>query len=418
MWFHSLLTSRKSGPSRSRRAQPRPVRRATRFFLEPLEGRALLTSYTAATVTALIADITAANTAGGTNTITLSAASTAPYVLTAVNNTTNGADGLPVIAANDNLTIVGTGDTIERSTAAGTAPFRLFDLAVGGSLTLQSLTLQDGLAFGSGVSAQGGAIDNQGSLILNDVTVENNIAQGAGATSTGGQNAEGGAIYSSGLLTLSGGTTVENNSALGGAGTPGKSLAAGSGYGGALYVASSTVNVTNAILSSNTAAGGNGGNQIKGLLTGAIGPGGNGYGSALYVAGGTVTLTSDNVSSNAAQGGQGGSRVPGGSISYSNEPGGSGFGGGLYASAGTVYVNGSTLQSDIAQGGGGGGLAASNGASGGNGYGGAIVIGSATVSMSGDTLSSNTARGGNGAASDFEGGEGATGSAAEFTSST
>ena len=152
---------------------------SARLFLEPLEGRALLTSFTAASVTALIADITAANTAGGANTITLSAASTAPYVLTAVNNTTNGADGLPVIAANDNLTIVSTGDTIERSTAAGTAPFRLFDLAVGGSLTLQSLTLQDGLAFGSGVSAEGGAIDNQGSLTLNDVTVENNIAQGA-----------------------------------------------------------------------------------------------------------------------------------------------------------------------------------------------------------------------------------------------
>ena len=146
-------------------------------------------------------------------------------------------------------------------------------------MTLQSLTLQDGLAFGSGVSAEGGAIDNQGSLTLNDVTVENNIAQGAGATSTGGQNAEGGAIFSSGLLTLSGGTTVENDRALGGSGTPGKSLAAGSGYGGALYVASSTVNVTNAILSSNTAVGGNGGNQIKGLLTGAIGPAGNGYGA-------------------------------------------------------------------------------------------------------------------------------------------
>ena len=123
MWFHSLLTSPKSGPSRSKRAQPRPVRRVTRLFLEPLEGRALLTSYTAASVTALIADITAANTAGGANTITLSAASTAPYVLTAMNNTTNGADGLPVIAANDNLTIVGTGETIERSTAAGTALF-------------------------------------------------------------------------------------------------------------------------------------------------------------------------------------------------------------------------------------------------------------------------------------------------------
>ncbi len=383
---------------RGKRRNPASRSKKARFSLELLEARALLTSYTAAGVSDLIADITAANTNGGANTITLTAATTAPYVLTAVNNTTNGSNGLPVIAANDNLTLVGSGDTIERSTAAGTAPFRLFDLAIGGSLTLQSLTLQRGLAFGSGVSAEGGAIDNQGNLTLSDVTVENNIAQGASASSTAGQNAEGGAIYSSGLLTLSGGTTVENNSALGGNGTPGKSLAAGSGYGGALYVASSTVNVTNAILSSNIAVGGNGGNQIKGLGTGAIGPAGNGCGSALYVAGGTVTLASDNVSSNAAQGGQGGSRVPGGSISSSNQPGGSGSGGALYASAGTVYVSSSTLQSNTAQGGGGGGLAGSDGARGGNGCGGAIVIGNATVSMSGDTLSSNTAQGGNGGA--------------------
>ena len=123
-----------------------------------------------------------------------------------MNNTTNGSNGLPVIAANDNLTIVGAGDTIERSTAAGTAAFRLFDVAAGGSLTLQSLTLQGGLASGSGVSAEGGAIDNQGSLTLSDVTVENNIAQGASASTTAGQNAEGGGIYTSGLLTLSGGT--------------------------------------------------------------------------------------------------------------------------------------------------------------------------------------------------------------------
>ena len=71
----------------------------------------------AATVSDLIADINAANTAGGANTITLTAPTTSPYVLTAVNNTTDGATGLPVIAANDNLTIVGNGDTIERSTA-------------------------------------------------------------------------------------------------------------------------------------------------------------------------------------------------------------------------------------------------------------------------------------------------------------
>ena len=132
MWFHSLLASWKSGLSRSRRPQPRPARRGTRLVLEHLEDRALPSSYSAASVSALIADINAANTAGGANTITLTAPTTSPYVLTAVNNTTNGGtdgNGLPVIAANDNLTIVGNGDTIERSTASGTLAFRLFDVA-------------------------------------------------------------------------------------------------------------------------------------------------------------------------------------------------------------------------------------------------------------------------------------------------
>src|SRR5271166_3554619 len=88
-----------SAPSHARRVQRRnPAMRPkkTRFFLEQLEGRALLSSYSAATVSDLIADIAAANAADGANTITLSAATTALYVMTAVNNTTNGATGLPV----------------------------------------------------------------------------------------------------------------------------------------------------------------------------------------------------------------------------------------------------------------------------------------------------------------------------------
>ena len=67
----------------------------------------------------LINDINAANAAGGSNTITLVAGTT--FTLTAVDNTTDGSgNGLPVIAANDNLTIQGNGDTIARSTASGT----------------------------------------------------------------------------------------------------------------------------------------------------------------------------------------------------------------------------------------------------------------------------------------------------------
>src|SRR5262245_28253450 len=99
--------------------------RGRRPALEPLEQRSLLSHFTAATVSDLIADINAANQQGGSNTITLVAPSTSPYVLTAVDNTTDGATGLPVIAANDDLTIAGNGDAVARSTDAGTPAFRL-----------------------------------------------------------------------------------------------------------------------------------------------------------------------------------------------------------------------------------------------------------------------------------------------------
>ena len=124
------------------RAAPR---RKARLVLEPLEARALLASYSAANVSSLITDITAANTAGGANTITLTAPTTSPYTLKARNNetSTTGANGLPVIAANDNLTIVGDGDTIDRSALQ---TFRLFDVAPAASLTLQNLTLKGGSA--------------------------------------------------------------------------------------------------------------------------------------------------------------------------------------------------------------------------------------------------------------------------------
>jgi hypothetical protein len=174
-----------------------------------LEDRTLMSNYSAATVSDLIADINAANQAGGSNTITLVAPATSPYVLTAVNNTTDGATGLPVIAPNDNLTIIGNGDAIQRSTAAGTPAFRLLDVASGASLTLDNLTLEDGLAFGAGAAAEGGAVYSQGSLDLNGVTVQNNTAQGQnGSGWAAGASAAGGGIYSGGVLTLDDGTTV------------------------------------------------------------------------------------------------------------------------------------------------------------------------------------------------------------------
>jgi predicted outer membrane repeat protein len=302
-----------------RRSSPR------RLSLELLEDRNLPSSYTAATVSDLIADINAANAGGGANTITLAAGTT--FVLSAVDNTTDGATGLPVIAANDNLTVAGNGDTLTRSTATGTPAFRLFDVAGGGSLTLNNLTLQGGLA-----SSVGGAIANQGTLLLTGVTVQNNVAQNDSAPVGGG------GIYSSGSLTLTG-CTIQNNQALAGAVRDGYSA-----YGGGLYVEGGTASLTNVTLSGNTAQGGNGADGFQNPEARRHpfppGDGGDGLGGGMYVAAGTVTLRQTTVSGNAAIGGTRGQPVQGASPAKD----GVGEGGGLYlASGASVYLDSFTM---------------------------------------------------------------------------
>jgi hypothetical protein len=287
------------------------LRKRTRLHLEQLEDRHLPSGYTASTVGDLIHDINAANTAGGTNTITL-ATSTTFFTLTKGNNQVDGPTGLPVIGAGDNLTIAGNGDYLERSTVTGTAAFRLFDVASGAALTLENLILADGMTSGPGVAAEGGAIYNQGTLVLDGVTVAQNSAVGSsGAAATKqkngepGQNASGGGIWSNGVLTLENGTRIENNTAAGGQGGQGIRVVTpygidyinggygGAGYGGGVYVAGGSVSVSDATLSGNSAAGG-----APGLGGGVwLWSGGGG----LFVAGGTVNISGAFVTSNTAQ---------------------------------------------------------------------------------------------------------------------
>src|SRR5262249_14017626 len=139
-------------------------------------------------VPSLIAAIHTADGNGQDNTIVLAGGGS--YVLTAVDNTTDGPTGLPVIATGGHtLTIQGNRAALARSTAAGTPAFRLLDVAAGSVLDVVKLTLADGLE--TGAQAQGGGIFSQGNVTLTKTVVRDNVAQGS-AGATGQPGAAGG----------------------------------------------------------------------------------------------------------------------------------------------------------------------------------------------------------------------------------
>jgi hypothetical protein len=353
-------------------------RRSTRLAVEQLEDRTVPSSFTAATVSDLIADINAANAAGGSNTITLAAGKT--FTLTAVNNTdvdnrgARDANGLPIIAANDNLTIQGNGDSIARSVYQGTPEFRLLDVAPGASLTLANVSLQNG-GGGPGLF-EGGGIYSTGSLIVEGGTISMcSAGHGGSIYSSGSLILEGGTIsmcsatfgggiYSTGSLTLDA-ATITNCSALG----------AGHSAGGGVYVEGGAATLTNVTLSSNSAVGRD---------ASSIGPGGSAYGGGVYVYAGTVTLTNVTLSSNTAKGG--------GAYSshYTSEGPGNGYGGGLYVAGGNVTLTTVTLSSNSAAGGNGNNYQGFVGI----GYGGGLYAAAGTVSLSNDTVTGNSAQSG------------------------
>jgi hypothetical protein len=287
----------------------------------------------AATASDLIADINAANKAGGANTIALTAPTMSPYVVSGL-----------CVANKDSLTIVGNGDTIDANHRG-----RLFDVASGASLTLQNMTLENGLAYGSG-----GAIYNQGTLVLSGVGVYGNAAVGAsGGTITqkniqknqtppAGQDAAGGAIWSNGSLTVENQTVIRANSAMGGAGgynyTTQQYGPGGNAFGGGIYIAGGTATITGSSIGNfyplgfygigNTAQGGDG------SLPGSA------YGGGVYVAAGTVTLSNDTLEANQALAGN---ELPNGVFTSAD-----GYGGGLYVAGGSVTLTNDYVDHNLA----------------------------------------------------------------------
>jgi hypothetical protein len=299
--------------------------------------------------------------------------------------------------------ILGNGDIIERSTASGTPAFRLFDVANSASLTLQNLTLENGLAFGSCISAEGGAIYNQGTSDLSGVTVQGNTTQGSNGVVTSNKNngagsdAAGGAIWSAGTLTLENGTSIQNNQAIGGNGSTDSDYHGfgGNGLGGGLYVAAGTATLTGVTVNANIAQGGLGGTMFF-LLGQEQTPtyiqeanSGNGEGGGLYMAGTNLTLSSDTLNGNQALGGNDGDLVDYPStVSGVRSRAGDALGGALYISAGTATLTGLTVNNNSALGGG-----AETGGLIGHGSGGGVYVAQGNVTLSGDTIDSNLAGG-------------------------
>jgi hypothetical protein len=185
-------------------------------------------SCTAGDGACLLDAINQANTNGEANTITLEAGT---YTLTAVDNTTDGPNGLPVITSP--LTITGEGAETTIITRDARAPsFRILHVGAAGSLALEGLTLRGGNLPGIG-GGGGGAILNAGTLALARTTIANNRAA-----------AGGGLLISTGAAATIAHSTITNNSS--------------AFAGGGLFITQGTVTLTATTVTHNNGDGGGG----------------------------------------------------------------------------------------------------------------------------------------------------------------
>jgi len=323
---------------RGKKAAAPQASRRVRLQLEELEDRTVPTSSgglpyaTAANVSQLIADLQYAYNNPSTYTINLTDNT---YDFTSANNNTFGPNALPVI--NGNITINGNGAVLMRDPSLGqNTPFRFFYVsgnqvasptgsqstgAATGTLVLNNLTLEDGLAqggssdTGGGGLGAGGAILNMGNLTLNGVTLTQNVAEGGNSGT--GTNTSGGSLGPN--------ATTVGNFGVGGNGA--SNVSGGFGGGGG----------------SPNGAGGFG----AGAGNGSIGGGGLGAGGAIFNMYGTTTLINSTLASNLAEGGQGAT-------------GGDGFGGAIFNVDGTLNVMTSTLADNSTTGANNGGGAVYN----------------------------------------------------------
>src|SRR5436190_287000 len=183
-----------------------------------------------------------------------------------------------------NLTITGPGAsqlTVQRSAAAGTPNFRIFNIR-SGTVTISGLTVNNGRAdSGAGILNQATA-----NLTMHDLVISGNRAA---AVYGGGTGAGGGINNSRGTMTTFN-CTISGNSASGGAGSAG-----GGARGGGVANDHGTMHLEQSTVSGNSATGG----------TGTAGAGGPSDGAGIANEDGDVILENSTVSGNSATPGAG-----------------------------------------------------------------------------------------------------------------
>jgi len=259
-------------------------------------------------VACLIASISTSNSNGESNLIRLAAGT---YTLTAVNNDTDGANGLPSITSPLTIGGDGAGNTIiER--AADAPQFRVLHVAQSGLLNLEDLTIRGGRWMAENTFG-GGGILNRGTTIITHGAVTNNFSESGGGLVRGG----GGGIASLGRLFLAGSIVADNNGGL--------------GFGGGIFSAAA-VTIINSTIRHNIAEQRGGGIAVSNAADGVtiIGStivdnasGGSDAGG-LYSESSALTIVNSTVTDNQAN---------------------FGFGGGLFVAGGLV-VNSTIANND------------------------------------------------------------------------
>ncbi len=356
----------------------------------------------------LVNAITTANNNGEADVLILEAGCT--YGLTASNQTDPdgyGPVGLPPIVSP--MTIQGNGATIQRDSDT----FRLFYVAVGGDLTLETLTLSNGRAQGfnggdgsgggggGGSAGMGGAIFNRGMLTIKQSTLSSHTAMGGGITITGtapgggGGGGLGGNGSSNG--TGVGGNGGGINGGLGATGTTGAPGGAG-GEGGGGGGGTRNLNGIGGAGGAGGFGGGGGGGGFGSQESNGLGGAGGGGGFGGGGGGGAGGTLGGGVGGAGGFGGGNGSNGSG-AISYAGGNGGSGagMGGALFNYAGTVNIINTTFSGNTAQGG-----------SGAQGYGGALFNYEGTVIITNTTFSGNAVTTEGGAIYNYQDSAGAT----------